>query len=113
MTTSALNLRGRKTFDGAQQDADQRKEGPDAAEVLGQAPAGDGDEAHGLFQSGHDAGLAAFFGTDVHEFGIGIFFFQGFIDGDVGVDMAARAAAGEKEFVLFHLGSQAHYTAKS
>ena len=96
-----------KTFDRAQENGRQGENGFRAFDVLRQAAGRDMDELHGLGEGGDDAGFAAFSGADVEEFGVGIFFLQGFIDGDIGIDMAAGAAAGKKESVFVHVGLSA------
>ncbi len=95
-----------KTFHRAQEDGRQGEDRPGAFEAPGQAAGRHMDELHGLAEGGHDGRLPAPARADVEEFGVGIFFFQRLVDGDIGVDMAPGAAAGKKKTIFFHLGFQ-------
>ncbi len=91
-----------EAFHRPQEDGGQRHDAPQALDALRQAAGGDGDELHGLRQGGDDRGLAALARADVEELGVGISLFQGLVDGDIGIDMAAGAAAGKEKSVFLH-----------
>ena len=95
-----------EALDRAQEDGAQRHDGPRAFQALRQAAGGNVDELHGLGEGGDDRRFAALARADIEELGVGIFLFQGFIDGDIGIYMAAGAAAGKEKTIFLHWGFQ-------
>ncbi len=101
-----------KTFNRAEKNGCQGKKSFQAPDVLRQPPGRYMDKFHGLGQGADNGSFAAFFGANIKELGVGVLFLQCFKDCEIGIDVAAGAAAGEKEFVLFHVGFfRAYYIA--